>query len=624
MICSLSGQTRVDTELSLVIDSSASIDQGEYRLQMEGYIRAFQDSAVRDAILSGPFGSISVNVVHFASDAQVAIGNTLLDSFDAIDQFIDQLQFLRSNRILSGVTDIGAGIRQAQGLLVNNSDFIGSRLVMDVSGDGESNSGINVQSARNNALNFGVSTINGLPIDLTTDGALASYYRDLVIGGREPFIEVANSFEAFEEAVTNKIFREIQTCAEAQVLDISFQLIDFGFDTPAGVHLRFTAARGTEYVVQKSIDGINWFDLDGLNHSTGTRERLVIDQNFTEVEALYRVTIDSVVSAPVTISRHAGIGNDRFVNMGITAHEPIAGKGVVTGVEGDTLTANRCDFLRVMATAEGYLLEVETGSLQGFVGMIVGRSQDGKSLTIESDLEVAGLAAGDRFRIRKASTLNSLFGELNQSGFAITQFKTIDGRQELVEGDRVFVPKTGGGFDIYTYFIRDSRRQGWTRKPQQFFGSFDGDDPLIYTRGVILQRASASPPEIMQIGHVLTDQIRVPLVDGLNHVATPFAGVNTLGSTRIGESISSSGASGAADLLLLNFDGYVNGNDSEYAHYWRFRGFFSPNTEWVTGRVFGQTDPFATVDPLSVEVPSAFWMRNRRSSESLLLFPPGF
>src|SRR3546814_12428463 len=66
----------VDLELVLAVDVSLSIDAGEARLQREGYVAAFRDPQVLDAIKGGILGRIAVTYFEWANSAhhQLEIG----------------------------------------------------------------------------------------------------------------------------------------------------------------------------------------------------------------------------------------------------------------------------------------------------------------------------------------------------------------------------------------------------------------------------------------------------------------------------------------------------------------------------------------------------------------------
>ena len=117
-----------------------------------------------------------------------------------------------------GRTAISAGIDHAVQLLAE-SGLTATRRVIDVCGDGTNNAGRDVTIARDEAVAKG-TTINGLPIlsanpmlwnpDHTNPpGGLAKYYRDNVIGGPTAFVRVAKDFNAFGEAIIEKMVAEV-------------------------------------------------------------------------------------------------------------------------------------------------------------------------------------------------------------------------------------------------------------------------------------------------------------------------------------------------------------------------------------------------------------------------------
>jgi hypothetical protein len=79
--------------------------------------------------------------------------------------------------------------------------------VIDISGDGSNNRGRPAEMARDEAVKQGV-VINGLPI-LTLEPDLDSYYRNSVIGGPGSFVVPVHSYEAFADAILNKLVNEI-------------------------------------------------------------------------------------------------------------------------------------------------------------------------------------------------------------------------------------------------------------------------------------------------------------------------------------------------------------------------------------------------------------------------------
>ncbi len=204
-------EDRVDLELVLAIDASSSVDEGEWRLQMDGYARAFRDSGVQAAILSGPSKRIAISVLVWA-DATVPKSETawfLLSGADDAEKFAALMSALP--RGTEGGTGIGAGIAAAIRKLDHN-EFTAPRQVVDVSGDGRETPAREVvvlmPQARAMAGARGV-TVNGLAI-LNEDAGLALWYRDNVISGPGSFVVPAADFHDFPEAILRKLIREIE------------------------------------------------------------------------------------------------------------------------------------------------------------------------------------------------------------------------------------------------------------------------------------------------------------------------------------------------------------------------------------------------------------------------------
>jgi len=191
----------VDLELSLVVDVSGSVSDSEYALQMNGYAGAFENSQLHSAISQGKYGQIAVNVIQFSSGAAESIAWTLVSDSVSADAFAADLR--AADRLFSGGTNIDAGINASYPTFGTNG-YTGSRQVIDVSGDGSGATG----TARDNALAAGIDTINGIVIG-DTDGSLADHYRQNVIGGTEPFVSDAATFEDFEPEVLRKLEREV-------------------------------------------------------------------------------------------------------------------------------------------------------------------------------------------------------------------------------------------------------------------------------------------------------------------------------------------------------------------------------------------------------------------------------
>lgn len=195
----------VNLELSLLVDVSGSVDNNEFLIQRNGYANAFRSTAVKNAVAASPNG-IAVNFIYWSGSGQQqqAVAWTLIKTAADADAFANAVQ--ATGRPFSGNTGIAGAINFARPLFFNN-DFEGTRLVMDISGDGEENVGTaaNLAQARTNALNQGI-VINGLAIGGT---GITNYYRNNVIGGTNSFAIGVDSFNDFEPAIVRKLEAEI-------------------------------------------------------------------------------------------------------------------------------------------------------------------------------------------------------------------------------------------------------------------------------------------------------------------------------------------------------------------------------------------------------------------------------
>jgi hypothetical protein len=205
----------VDLELVLAVDVSGSIDDTEARVQREGYIAAFRDPRVVEAIEHGMLGRIAVAYYEWAGFGHIRViaDWTLIDDRQSAEAFADGLARLPPQTARR--TAIASAIDFAVPYFERNR-FDGTRRVVDVSGDGPNNWGGPVTTARDAAVAAGI-TVNGLPIVNGRSSRYGSppmpdldlYYRDCVIGGSGAFIEVAESFEDFGRAVLRKLILEI-------------------------------------------------------------------------------------------------------------------------------------------------------------------------------------------------------------------------------------------------------------------------------------------------------------------------------------------------------------------------------------------------------------------------------
>jgi hypothetical protein len=216
---------RVDLLLVLAADISRSVDEVKFQLQRSGYAAAFSDSRVIEAIRSGPNGRIAVAFVEWSEplSQRIVIDWMVISDDKTARLFGDHI--VEASRAFADSTSISAGIDCAMAQL-DRAPYEARRRVIDVSGDGDNNSGRDVTAARDEAIATGV-TINGLVIltDTSTGwnsdhtnppGGLANYYRNNVIGGPGAFVMVAENSNSFGDIIVKKLLAEIAQAVPRQ------------------------------------------------------------------------------------------------------------------------------------------------------------------------------------------------------------------------------------------------------------------------------------------------------------------------------------------------------------------------------------------------------------------------
>ncbi|HTS41034.1 MAG TPA: DUF1194 domain-containing protein [Xanthobacteraceae bacterium] len=209
---------QVDLLLVLASDVSRSVDQAKFKLQRDGYVAAFSDKRVLDAIASGRYQRIAVCFVEWSGVGaqKLLIDWMIINGTDSAHKFGDNL--LELPRSFAERTSISGAIDFSM-TLFDQAPYQSERHTIDVSGDGTNNSGRDVTGARDAAVAKGV-TINGLvilsdrpmawnPEHTNPPGGLENYYRENVVGGPGAFVIVAQDFNSFGQAIIKKLIAEI-------------------------------------------------------------------------------------------------------------------------------------------------------------------------------------------------------------------------------------------------------------------------------------------------------------------------------------------------------------------------------------------------------------------------------
>jgi hypothetical protein len=191
--------------LAFALDVSASVDEAEYRLQLDGLAAGLRDPAVRAAIL-GPGGGVALSAYEWSGNhQQVTIAPWALITTDrALDTFAAQLT-AGPRSYTEFPTAIGYALGYGAVLLKDAPPC--QRRVIDISGDGLSNDGFGPDAAYRE-FDLDNVTVNGLVIG-GEDLELISFYQFTVAHGEGAFVEVARDYSDYQRAMQRKLLREI-------------------------------------------------------------------------------------------------------------------------------------------------------------------------------------------------------------------------------------------------------------------------------------------------------------------------------------------------------------------------------------------------------------------------------
>ena len=207
----------VDLQLVLAADVSRSIDNSRFLLQRQGYAAAIADPRVVRAMTGGRFKRLALTYNEWSGPGaqRTIVAWTIIDSQQSAEDFAARL--LAPPRPFAGSTAIGEAIMFSMDEF-GRCPFPAQRRTIDVSGDGTNTSGTLAGTARDVAVESGV-TINGLailsdtpspwnPMHTHPPGGLDEWYRANVIGGSGAFLLSVLGFDTFAYAMVNKLSRE--------------------------------------------------------------------------------------------------------------------------------------------------------------------------------------------------------------------------------------------------------------------------------------------------------------------------------------------------------------------------------------------------------------------------------
>lgn len=211
-VCSSPAEAACRQALALGLDVSGSVDAREYHMQLDGLANALVTPEVIEAFLAMQGTPVRVMVFEWSGAQAQRDLVPWTEVSDALDLH-DLAGQLRSTQRTQLDPSTAIGSAKAYGAAALAGQGACWRRVLDLSGDGKSNTGprpqdIQPQGITINALVIGVPATPGRAI--TGLAELVAYFKAYVIEGDQAFVETAQGFESFEAAMVRKLKRELQ------------------------------------------------------------------------------------------------------------------------------------------------------------------------------------------------------------------------------------------------------------------------------------------------------------------------------------------------------------------------------------------------------------------------------
>ncbi len=198
----------VDLALVLAVDCSYSVDDREFRLQMDGMAAAFRTPEVQRAIAEGPHGRIAVSVALWSSVKyqSVIVPWSIVAGPREAEALARILETAPRSIPVAG-TSVSEAMRFSAKLL-QSVPVNATRKVIDISSDGRNNSGMAPPLIRDQLTAKDI-TINALVIPSQEWTVLDKWFERNVVGGPFHFVIVSDTYDDYAEAIYRKLLREI-------------------------------------------------------------------------------------------------------------------------------------------------------------------------------------------------------------------------------------------------------------------------------------------------------------------------------------------------------------------------------------------------------------------------------
>ncbi|MEY4570190.1 MAG: hypothetical protein RLZZ398_1629 [Verrucomicrobiota bacterium] len=235
-----------------------------------------------------------------------------------------------------------------------------------------------------------------------------------------------------------------------------------------------------------------------------------------------------------------------YNNVGISVHAPAKAAGDLNVISASSVqdTTVGVNFTASLgATGTLHVLEITSGPAVGLVTEITNWTTD--TITTVDNLVAAGVlggidGAGNTYRIRKAPTLEEIFG-------AVPATSVLTANANFASADIVWVPTATPG--VYTQYFLSTLSGGTFRKVSPAGAALN--TPLVYLDGIFVQRKAAGTKDLVVSGEVKIDQTNGSLVTGFNYIGTVYPIGSTIQNIGLEDDLTPNANFNSADIVWV-------------------------------------------------------------------------
>ena len=306
--------------------------------------------------------------------------------------------------------------------------------------------------------------------------------------------------------------------------------------------------------------------------------------------ALVALVASNSLYAQLAYSKPSGYVTQTLVQgfnpIGITLQLPPTTSGTFTAVGTTTVSDSTKNFSTILTAGALYTLEIGSGTAANQI-VEVG-SGSGVNLNTTGNLQTAGVVIGDSYVLRKAATLEEIFG---------TTTSVLAKNNSVNSADVVWVPDGLGG---YTRYFQNSAG-AWRNATSPGLAP---NTPIVYVDAVFVQRKSSQSVDLSLTGQVKTTPSKSAIVQGFNFVSTIYPAGATLQNSGLSATLARNNSVNSADVV------WVPNGAGGYTRY-----FLNGSGVWRNA-----STPGLASDPTPIT--TAIFVQRKVGSASINLTPP--